>query len=1184
MSFEGLSEIHGPEIPQYHSTWDLFTEGGLRKNPEGQAIVVPWQPADHLSSWTLKNAVSTAKSSSESDCLSWTYIELQSAVEQLASVLWGNGVRRGSRIAAFLSNSVEWCLFFWACARLTACFCPLNPDSAQRPQELHRLLELLKADAIVVQDSDQSTEIEKNAPHLVRSIALKIACGPVPNEQREHWTELSTLQPSQQLPQGGPASSGNDPTLILFTSGTTGVPKACAHSAMTLGSGTHSNYKLIDKSHRCLFDLRNFHIVASLTLLYWRAGAAVVFPSKEFDPTATLQALRSQCITHLHATPSTIYALLDHPLFDTNQPQHLLSLTLTAEIISTDLLHKCKEQLRIKRVLSGWGMTEGIGLINFGYKIGMPLRGGILAVGEVLPGVKVRICQPGTRIPVKRGDLGEIHCGGNPVIRGYLEDDAHTAFYSDNYGHWFVTGDQASMDDDGTILIHGRYKDIIIRGGENISPVTIEVCLNSQANVKVVGIADPVMGEAPVAVVKTPLAQDLIPDLKSALRELVLLKLGTSFALVGVYTLAELGMDEFPLTASRKVSKRDLRSKVIEHISRLNLERSQENRGYPMLSQVRDIWAQLLGRLPENVGSSMRATEVADSLTIMRFCHDIEKQTGHRLTIADIRENPTVDRQARLLERKDRGRSFNDFPKTRQSSDPPSAKDMIFVDGDEVRAAQTARCAQPALEALHLTWKEDVEDAYLNTDAMRSHWSNRQRPASFNIRWVLRVKHASLSRVREALEKTLGRHATLRSVLVYLGDGTPIHLIVRPSKHWFDECIEEGDPVPTVEHAGELLGRMDLGFGGPPAPLFRAYVMQIESSGEVGLILSINHTAYDAFSLRMFFEDLDLHLSHDAPDLEDRVPFKLFADTYHLHQSGAAASASIDFQVKRLKGISQLSDAFWPVAQGPEWLHGNDAGWTTYTGRPGRPGERLSYDREENRPEGRSIWRKDTIPSLAGLKIDRSIEPSILVKTAIALYNTEVTSQQHAVFCNLEAGRSWPFLEAWIADRLPNPMKIAGPTVACTINVIPVDKSASVGALLRRTQEEQTQLSEHAHAPISVVKQQLGERDGRVMDDVGRRQVFNWDPSRRRSKALASLETLGRQGWPDYGFFWNFGLQDERTLVGFVMYDDAHLRQAQAKAALDRVVAIVQWMAEPRNWETAVGNVGSSVDGVSLDG
>ena len=218
MSSKELSEAHGAEVPLLHSLWDLLTDG-VKKNAEGPAIVSLWQPADHLSSFTSKDAVSTAKSSTKSDHLSWTYTELQFAAEQLASVLYSNGVRKGSRIAAFLYNSIEWPLFFGACARLAACFCPLNPHSLHRPQELQHCLEVLHADVIVVQYWDLSTELEKNVSHLVSSIALKIACDWVPNEHRERWRTLSTMQPSQGLPRDGTVGSGNEPALlIIFTS------------------------------------------------------------------------------------------------------------------------------------------------------------------------------------------------------------------------------------------------------------------------------------------------------------------------------------------------------------------------------------------------------------------------------------------------------------------------------------------------------------------------------------------------------------------------------------------------------------------------------------------------------------------------------------------------------------------------------------------------------------------------------------------------------------------------------------------------------------------------------------------------------------------------------------------------------------------------------------------------------
>jgi acyl-CoA synthetase (AMP-forming)/AMP-acid ligase II len=78
---------------------------------------------------------------------------------------------------------------------------------------------------------------------------------------------------------------------------------------------------------------------------------------------------------------------------------------------------------------------------------------------------------------LKRNVAGELHIGGTAVITGYLDGADPEAFYTDEYGSWLRTGDQATIDENGVVSIHGRYKDLIIRGGKNISPAKIEQCL-----------------------------------------------------------------------------------------------------------------------------------------------------------------------------------------------------------------------------------------------------------------------------------------------------------------------------------------------------------------------------------------------------------------------------------------------------------------------------------------------------------------------------------------------------------------------------------------------------------------------------------------------------------------------------------------------------------------------------------
>lgn len=117
---------------------------------------------------------------------------------------------------------------------------------------------------------------------------------------------------------------------------------------------------------------------------------------------------------------------------------------------------------------------------------------------------------------------------------------------------------------------------------------------------------------------------------------------------------------------------------------------------------------------------------------------------------------------------------------------------MVFTSGDPLEATKTANLVKAALDALHLTWEEDVEDVYQNTDAIRVHWSTRRRPTSSNIRWAYKFKNVDIPQFRRALEKTISRHTTFRSLVVDMDESAPIHVIIRPSKQFYDQCIKEG--------------------------------------------------------------------------------------------------------------------------------------------------------------------------------------------------------------------------------------------------------------------------------------------------------------------------------------------------------------------------------------------------------
>ena len=478
-----LSEAYGDEVSITSSFRRLLSEGA-EKSLDGPAIISLYQPKDQLSALTIQRAQNVKHTV-------WTYNELQQAAGRLATILHGHGVRKGSVIACFLWNSIEWNVLCWAAAALNATFAPLDIRVSSRPEELNYVLQTLGAEVLVVQDLAVARNLDKAISEDLKRAKLKIFCEGLTNI--DGWRTLRTLGDETPLivdwTSVPDTETGDDLALILFTSGTTSLPKACGHTARNLGSQSESYRKTrrMSRTSKVLTHSPNFHMAAFWNILCaWRAGAALVIPSPRFDPDATLKGIKSQGCTHLSATPSMMSALFNHSSFDSQKPTTLQLVGLGAEMVAPNLIEICKKFLGPDVLIwSGWGMTEGIGMISWDQDENRIPRNGVLPVGRVMPGAKIRICDIGSRKPLKRGEEGELHCSGTSVIRGYLNQSTSESFYVDGQTNWFVTGDRALMEEEGRVFILGRYKDIIIRGGENISPAIIESCLNGHSGIKV---------------------------------------------------------------------------------------------------------------------------------------------------------------------------------------------------------------------------------------------------------------------------------------------------------------------------------------------------------------------------------------------------------------------------------------------------------------------------------------------------------------------------------------------------------------------------------------------------------------------------------------------------------------------------------------------------------------------------
>lgn len=397
VKIHGLSEVHGDEVPDSHSFWDILIQG-VAKNPQGVAVASLYQPADHLS-------FSTPNLALDADYSTWTYTDLQKAAERLAVILHDNGVHKGSVVAVFVHSSIEWCLLLWTCARLAACFAPLNINSVSRPEELEHVFGMLHPDAVFVQDQVLATRLDQHASTSLDKIGLKVICDSIKDGTGKRWITLKNLWDKPSRAQSSPNSEhgffSNDPAVLLFTSGTSSLPKACVHTSQTLNSSTYEASQIIETDKRFLFNFRNFHVAALTVLSLWRAGGMLLIASKEFDVEAFVGALQSHAVTHISATPGMIQSVLSHPELKLQTIYHVKSLMLGAEMVSPSLLNECKQKLNPERIGADWGMTEGLGLLGSGPKGSVFLPNGTPSVGKILPGSRLRICKLGTRNPVK---------------------------------------------------------------------------------------------------------------------------------------------------------------------------------------------------------------------------------------------------------------------------------------------------------------------------------------------------------------------------------------------------------------------------------------------------------------------------------------------------------------------------------------------------------------------------------------------------------------------------------------------------------------------------------------------------------------------------------------------------------------------------------------------------------------
>ena len=532
----GPAHVIGPiDVPLLADTIPAMFDRVVAAHPDRDALVAPFQ---HVR---------------------LSYRELAEQVDRVARGLLALGVQPGDRVGMWSPNNVEWVYVQFAAASVGAVLVNLNPayrtdelvyavtQSACRVLISARRFKTSDYTAMVAEAREQLPDVEHVVFLDTRDWDDMLAAG------EGVWpTELAARHHTM---------SAHDPVNIQYTSGTTGSPKGATlshHNLVNNGYFVGASFGYTELDRVCI-PVPFYHCFGTVigNLAAVTHGATIVLPAESFDALATLRTIQDESCTSVLGVPTMFISMLTHPAFAEFDLSTLRTGMMAGAPCPIEVMKRVVDEMHLPEITIGYGMTE-TSPISTQTSPHDPLDSRVETVGRVHPHVEVKIIDTDTGATVDLGEAGELCTRGYSVMLGYWDDPDRTAEAVDGEG-WMHSGDVATIDADGYVRIVGRIKDLIIRGGENISPREIEEFLHTMPgiiDVQVVGVPDPLYGEELMAWVR-------VDDGVTLTRDDVMAFSNGRIAHFKVPRYLHV-TDDFPMTVTGKVQKYKLRDLSID--------------------------------------------------------------------------------------------------------------------------------------------------------------------------------------------------------------------------------------------------------------------------------------------------------------------------------------------------------------------------------------------------------------------------------------------------------------------------------------------------------------------------------------------------------------------------------------------------------------------------------------------
>ena len=447
----------------------------------------------------------------------YTFSQLNERVNRLANALSNLGVSKGDRVAMLQVNCNQCVEVYFATTKIGAIYVPLN--FRVKGDELTYMLNSSETNTLFVGGRyiNLVNSIRPNLTSVHHYISIDSK-----HDGMLYYEDMLSSSPAEEIVT---EITDDDTTILMYTAGTTGLPKGVmlSHNSFALyvlENVTPADPELEEKN---ILTVPLYHVAGIQAMMAAIYGGRTLIMEQQFEAKEWMELVEKEKANRAMMVPTMLKQLMDHPDFNKHDLSSLQVITYGAAPMPLEVIKRALEVFPGVSFINAFGQTETASTITTLSPEDHIIRGSeeerekklkrLSSIGKPMPDVEMKVVDEEGR-ELSPGEVGEIMARGPRVMTGYWRDEEKTAKTIDKEG-WVHTDDIGYMDEDGYFFLAGRATDMIIRGGENIAPEEVEAVLHSHPKIEeaaVIGVPDEEWGEQPRAVIVIKKGETATPE------------------------------------------------------------------------------------------------------------------------------------------------------------------------------------------------------------------------------------------------------------------------------------------------------------------------------------------------------------------------------------------------------------------------------------------------------------------------------------------------------------------------------------------------------------------------------------------------------------------------------------------------------------------------------------------------